>query len=1244
MFNWRKTPIPNSHSSLRYTNEAIFFDGNGVRSDAQSYLDQLVETGLANVANDAYVLCWDDYYKLLVDEDHASSIPSLGLPNVIDIAPVLQSTGTLDASFAIQIVDWQSSKGVKLKQVGKVVGGIIEVQGKSALLSAQAWKVADAVQQFGGLPATGKSREANYRHWGRIRHLAVAAKANFSDFLQKAIVLTPNTLRLELEAVEGAHRVNPTFQDAPDNWLSVFDSNPIVHDYYKLDGASGGSIYVTVTPAAARILREVKRMPKRMAEDDRARSFIRNPYAILGEEIAEVLNPDEHEKELGKAGFVTYQFGINPQVDSRGNIQGAVFVAEATRQGVVPASERFVLKKPEDIEKIISDIRSHHAGGFSAWLWDGLEIEVPKDLDAQIGRLQAMVDQWRNPKPAVTYEEIYDFSQYSQRVLDIAQHKPYYSPFVLKKDNATPWMPGNTLVMVAPTQDDAEATRGDGAEKLVLQNKDDIDKFEQAVTKAKGEGKSEVEFGGLRNPIPMVEAVEIVTLTKGAMDAVAKGEKPSNIKSCQRTAFVISTNFIDKEYVEGWDPLLGNAQLSFDKRGDEGLVLPSSLIAELKQHQRYGVAWLQYLFKHSPRNCTGCILADDMGLGKTLQLLTFIAHYFESGNSLPVLVVAPVSLLENWQNEISKFFNQNFPQFLTLYGKSLADKKVSKALIDKRLSEEKGLANFLVDGWRGNSSLVLTTYETLRDLSISLGRETWGIMVCDEAQKIKTPGTLVTDAAKAQKAHFKIACTGTPVENSLIDLWCLMDFVQPGLLGPLNTFGLKYRRPIEIERDGDQEQASTLRELQDLIDPLILRRMKSDVATDLPKKFDDHHEEIRLHNRICINDHQLNLYNQVIQEYRNLVSAMRESGKRQSPILMMLHRLRSVCADPRPHGLQPDMSQTIEQYRQQSPKFNWLIQRLDDIRNRNEKVLIFTEYIDLQRMLQHYIGVRYQLGQRLPRIINGAVKSSSQATESRQKYVDEFQSSNGFNVLILSPVAAGVGLNIQAANHVIHYTRTWNPAKEDQATDRAYRIGSTKDVFVYYPTIFSETFLTFEDKLDQLLRRKRELAANMLNGTPEVSVQEFEDIFRTNTDGVLQEEEYVTYEHFHQITGKAFEVLCRELWQSQGYKVIQTKASGDGGIDLVASKSTSGLLIQCKSSADTKSLGWEGVKDVIAGAAAYENQFKEIKFRKVAVTNQHFNITAIEQAKINDVHLVDAQQLKYMLEIHPVKLSIFSNL
>jgi SNF2 family DNA or RNA helicase len=475
------------------------------------------------------------------------------------------------------------------------------------------------------------------------------------------------------------------------------------------------------------------------------------------------------------------------------------------------------------------------------------------------------------------------------------------------------------------------------------------------------------------------------------------------------------------------------------------------------------------------------VLADDMGLGKTFQLLTLMASILEENPKCnPFLMVAPVSLLENWKEEAEKFYPGTF-NILTAYGDSLKPLRVPRASVDERLRTEDGLVKFLKPDWVGAAKLVLTTYETLRDLEFSFAAQHWSLMVCDEAQRIKNPSALVTRAAKKQNAEFKIACTGTPVENTLADLWCLFDFVQPGLLGALNDFGRTYRRPIEID-DRDEKGKQRIEDLRHRIDPQILRRTKLEVAKDLPKKIVV--DECR---QLPLSGVQRQLYGRAIESFKK-----REDPGTNAPFknhLGLLHYLRLICTDPRHTEVTGFNPEPLAKYRQAAPKLDWLLTQLERIKAKGEKVIIFCEFRNIQRLLQHYISDVFTFE---ADIINGDTPASTASDTSRQKRIKAFQAKPGFGVIILSPLAVGFGVNIQAANHVIHYTRTWNPAKEDQASDRAWRIGQTRDVFVYYPVVSAKDFTTFDVKLDQLLERKRSLAGDMLNGSSDISAADFQ--------------------------------------------------------------------------------------------------------------------------------------------------------
>ena len=447
--------------------------------------------------------------------------------------------------------------------------------------------------------------------------------------------------------------------------------------------------------------------------------------------------------------------------------------------------------------------------------------------------------------------------------------------------------------------------------------------------------------------------------------------------------------------------------------------------------------------------------------------------------------------------------------------------------------------------------------------------------------------------------RFRVACTGTPVENSLVDLWCLFDMVQPGLLGALNEFGRDFGRIIETETDAAPEKREALRRL---IDPQLIRRTKADVAKDLPRKIEAPNCLISMSNE------QRVLYVGALQQFHE--PAEEEAGG-QYHHLGLLQYLRLICADPRRYGMETFVPEDPKGYRRKAPKMDWLLRTLRDIRQNGEKALVFAEHRDVQRLLQHYIETEFGFS---PRIVNGDTAVSAKSDKSRQKVIKEFQQSSGFGVIILSPLAVGFGVNIQAANHVIHYLRHWNPAKEDQATDRAYRIGQTRDVHVYCPLTVATDFKTFDVKLDELLRKKRALAGDMLQTSGAISGGEFDLREILPESRVNWRNEPITLERIERSDPHFFEAIAAALWQKQGYRCHLTQQS-DAGVDVVGLRGSEGVLIQCKaSSVSGRKHGWEAVKEVVGGTAIYSERYPMVQFRKIGVTNQGFNNRAHHRA------------------------------
>ena len=323
------------------------------------------------------------------------------------------------------------------------------------------------------------------------------------------------------------------------------------------------------------------------------------------------------------------------------------------------------------------------------------------------------------------------------------------------------------------------------------------------------------------------------------------------------------------------------------------------------------------------------------------------------------------------------------------------------------------------------------------------------------------------------KGTFKIALTGTPVENSLLDLWCIMDYCVPGLLGNAKAFASQYQNPLKKE---DTDIVVLGNEIHDKMGIYFMRRLKRDVAKDLPEK-------IELKQQIEMPIVQSDTYKRVVNDYI--------SGA-QPNMLLTIMDIREVSEHP--YLYDSTLShRTLQELANSSARLQATIAFLDRIKEKNEKVIIFAERKETQKMLWRVCHKRYGIA---AKVINGDTPSivtrQMANKQSRQASIDEFQAVDGFNVIIMSPVAAGMGLNVTAANHVIHYSRHWNPAKESQATDRAYRIGQEKDVFVYYPMAVSKDFKSFDETLDELLFRKTSLATSTIFPTERVEVKQEE--------------------------------------------------------------------------------------------------------------------------------------------------------
>lgn len=471
--------------------------------------------------------------------------------------------------------------------------------------------------------------------------------------------------------------------------------------------------------------------------------------------------------------------------------------------------------------------------------------------------------------------------------------------------------------------------------------------------------------------------------------------------------------------------------------------IPDCFCGQLKDYQNVGYSFLKQHFLSK----MGVLLADDMGLGKTVQIIALLAYLYENDNLSPALIVMPNSLIENWKAELLRFL----PAARAIY--------VHQGSSRSRQSE-----------YIKRCDIVLTTYETLSRDQALLGKIRWSCVICDEVQKIKNFKTLAANAVKGMNTNCRIALTGTPVENRLGELWSIVDFAQPGLLKSYYYFRKTYELPIQ---SGSVDKNELVEDLLEKLSPVFLRRTKDVVLKgQLPEKYE-------INKNVEISDLQRQLYTIILDEYKN---------SDENIALATIQKLIMVCSHPR-LLLKSDIAQmSASQLEEESPKLYWTIQLLKDLQAKNEKVVIFTGYKRMQAILRQVIYEELGID---TKIINGEVKGN------RLDIIKEFGDVDGFNVLILSPRAAGVGLNIVAANNVIHYTREWNPAIENQATDRVYRIGQKKDVSVFYPILMSPDFTTSEERLDTLLQEKRGLMKSVIVPSDlQIKAEDFQDILK----------------------------------------------------------------------------------------------------------------------------------------------------
>jgi superfamily II DNA or RNA helicase len=487
-----------------------------------------------------------------------------------------------------------------------------------------------------------------------------------------------------------------------------------------------------------------------------------------------------------------------------------------------------------------------------------------------------------------------------------------------------------------------------------------------------------------------------------------------------------------------------SARELFQKLGNieeiEAVKKPRALKATLRPYQEAGLSWLRFLHAIG----SGGVLADDMGLGKTVQTIALLLSIKQEDKKVKALIVAPTSVVTNWERELSRFSPSL--QVAMWHG---ADRKEQTDAVE-------------------DADVVITSYALLRRDEEFLAKLDLDYAILDEAQHIKNPMSATAAAAKRLKARRRLALTGTPIENRLSEIWSIFDFVSPGLLGPLDRFEQRFSRPIEA---GDYKTAQRLRAT---IHPFILRRTKQEVAKDLPEKIEM--------DQLCdLTGEQGPMYAQIAREVRAQVMGEVERvglAKSQLQILAGLTRLRQAACDPRLLGLPKELGD------EDSGKLVALRDLISNAVEGGHKVLVFSQFVMMLKLIEKVMkedGVPYEY-------LDGS-------TKDRQEHVERFQNDPTVPVFLISLKAGGTGLNLTAADTVIHFDPWWNPAVEQQATDRAHRIGQTKVVTAYRLIAAG----TIEEKILLLKDKKKALVASVLSedagGAKKLTKADLEELF-----------------------------------------------------------------------------------------------------------------------------------------------------
>ena len=809
--------------------------------------------------------------------------------------------------------------------------------------------------------------------------------------------------------------------------------------------------------------------------------------------------------------------------------------------------------------------------------------------------------------------DVFEFINFSERVKEIGEYKPRVFPFLSPLKES--WLPPEAGLMIE--------------HEPIRVRSDEILALKEQILNAMNSGLTSIDWDGKNIPADTetVSALdELVEL--GAANGSAYKEVADNLKNMGggKNVLIIQDNY---------ESLNFSAKVENIRPGEYFIPFALKRGISLFPHQTDGLKWLVTTWQQGYK---GALLADDMGLGKTIQALSFLCWIREMSlpisamQTKPMLIVAPVALLRNWRDEYLQFFDSSvFADPIELHGSGI--RRYQGRRNGEQTDSKDDRASSLDLKAIPENALVLTTYETLRDYQLSFGLVDWGVIVLDEAQKIKTPSAMVTMAVRAMKYDFGLCLTGTPVENSWVDLWSIMDFAQPGKLGSMKEFNSIYQAPL-ARPETDRESLGL--KLQEALKPLLLRRLKEDKLEGLPQK------NIYQY-RAVMPDAQFEEYMSTAVSAKQKICSIADN-KRKNHILSTISKLRDISLHPDANRFSDTgfASMSADDIILRSARFVETFKILDEVRRKKEKALIFLLSRKMQLVVQRLISERYSI--ECARPVNGEVPG-----ERRKEIIDAFQQKDGFQVLILSPEAAGVGLNITGANHVIHLSRLWNPAKEDQATDRVYRIGQNRDVCVHLPMAVHPDLGdvgSFDEKLNRLLDNKRRLSANVLLPPIIEDTEQYEfgeNLISGTFDGVRPKAAFVTLDDVDRFSGSSFEEYVSNVYKNLGYEAAVD--SEDKKIDhhillLPSGRLTKGLVIECKHSDNPANIkNSEGIIELASSLGKYRGRYP-CDFSGMLVTNAVcFSEETVQIAKENGLSLCSRKNIEEWINNTPVEKS-----